>query len=116
MQRSLLRKRHRWRQQRPLVKETSQEVRTEGTPVSPVTCAAARAAESTEPAEGVQPEEAEETESSATDEVIDLDVSHEASPAHTASLPSESARAVASDGLKSNGDHPRDRLLVFFNC
>ena len=84
--------------------------------MSPVTCAAARAAESTEPAEGVQPEEAEETESSATDEVIDLDVSHEASPAHTASLPSESARAVASDGLKSNGDHPRDRLLVFFNC
>ena len=32
-------------------------------------------------------------------------------PAHTASLPSESARAAASDGLKSNG-HPHGRLLA----
>ena len=84
----------------------------EGTPTSPVTNAAARAAEPSEPTEGVRAEEAEETESGTTDEVIELDVSNEASPAHTASPPSESARAVASDGLKSNGGHPRDRLLA----
>ena len=91
--------------------DKAQEVRTEGTAASPVTNAAARAAEPSEPTEGVRAEESEETESGTTDEVIELDVSNEASPARS-KLPSKSARAAVSDGYKSNGGHQRDRLLA----
>ena len=66
--------------------DKTQEGRTDAAPTSPATNAAAGAAEQREQTEG---EQAEETESGATDEVIDLDVDHEAIPAHTTSSPNE---------------------------
>ena len=65
---------------------TAQEGRTVATPTSPATKTAAKATEQRELTEG---EQAEETESSTTDEVIDLDDSTEAIPAHTASSSNE---------------------------